>query len=178
MPLDSFYTLLKTSENLRFSNVFRGDWKRPVAWNGLNIILDLFAFTITYHNRFVVISLKNCIYTELFKNCKRSQFSFSTCNEDLNNNTSSQSSLHKKRSFPLRIPSVNMTFTEEILNGKFLFCMCNASSYSCPPYTILLSENIVGKTTVWTYNHFTNIFVDRCIHLLKYLLMLLNCFIV
>ena len=149
-----------------------------MAWNGLNIILDLFAFTITYHNRFVVISLKNCIYIELFKNCKRSQFSFSTCNEDLNNNTSSQSSLHKKRSFPLRIPSVNVTFTEEIPNGKFLFCMYNASSYSCPPYTILLSENTVGKTTVWTYNHFTNIFVDRCIHLLKYLLMLLNCFIV
>ena len=168
MPLDSFYTLLKTSENLWFSNVFRGDWKRPVAWNGLNIILDLFAFTITYHNRFVVISLKNCIYIELFKNCKRSQFSFSTCNEDLNNNTSSQSSLHKKRSFPLRIPSVNETFTE----------VYNASSYSCPPYTILLSENIVGKTTVWTYNHFTNIFVDRYIHLLKYLMMLLNSFIV
>ena len=27
---------LKTSENLWFSDVFRGYWKRPMAWNGLN----------------------------------------------------------------------------------------------------------------------------------------------
>ena len=34
------------------------------------------------------------------------------------------SSLHKKRSFPLRISSVNVdlvTFAEEILNGNFIF---------------------------------------------------------
>ena len=34
---------LKTSENQRFSDVFRGYWKRPVAWNGLrcSTFLDL-----------------------------------------------------------------------------------------------------------------------------------------
>ena len=34
---------LKTSENQRFSDVFMGYWKRPVAWNGLrcSTFLDL-----------------------------------------------------------------------------------------------------------------------------------------
>ena len=35
MPLIYFYTPPKTLENLWFYGVFRGDRKRPVAWNGL-----------------------------------------------------------------------------------------------------------------------------------------------
>ena len=35
MSLASFYTPLKTSENHRFSHIFRGYRKRPVEWNGL-----------------------------------------------------------------------------------------------------------------------------------------------
>ena len=39
--------LLKTSENQRFSDVFRGYRKRPVAWNGL--MYQLFVRTHTYY---------------------------------------------------------------------------------------------------------------------------------
>ena len=35
MPLVSFDTTLKTSENQRFSDVFRGYRRRPVTWNRL-----------------------------------------------------------------------------------------------------------------------------------------------
>ena len=35
---DLFWYSLKTSENLWFSDVFRGHQKRSVAWNGLNIL--------------------------------------------------------------------------------------------------------------------------------------------
>ena len=37
MPLVSFYDLPKTSENQRFSGVFRGYRKKPLACNGLMI---------------------------------------------------------------------------------------------------------------------------------------------
>ena len=39
-----FWYPLKTSENQRFSDVFRGFRKRPVAWNGLikRIVINLF----------------------------------------------------------------------------------------------------------------------------------------
>ena len=39
MPLISFDTLLKTSENLWFCDVFRGYQKRSVPWNGLNTLM-------------------------------------------------------------------------------------------------------------------------------------------
>ena len=38
MPLVSFNTPWKTSENQSFSDVFRGYRKRPVAWNGLTVL--------------------------------------------------------------------------------------------------------------------------------------------
>ena len=35
---------LKTSKNLRFSDVFRGYRKRPMAWNGLNSLMQNISF--------------------------------------------------------------------------------------------------------------------------------------
>ena len=52
MPFVSFYTPLKTSENQRFSDVFRGYRKRPVAWNGLTfpIITYYYSYDIWFSN--------------------------------------------------------------------------------------------------------------------------------
>ena len=44
MPLVPFYTPLKTSEKLWFSNFFRGYRKRPKTWNGMSKNLSIIAF--------------------------------------------------------------------------------------------------------------------------------------
>ena len=49
IPLVSFYTSLRTSENPEFSGVFRGCRKRPVASNGLRTLLDYIKLSL-YRN--------------------------------------------------------------------------------------------------------------------------------
>ena len=59
MALVFFYTSWNTSENLRFLNVFRGHWKRPVAWNGLKVIWYSVTSFVTYLNNWrLFIQLK------------------------------------------------------------------------------------------------------------------------
>ena len=53
----------------------------------------------------------------------------------MNNFSSQKRALHKKWSFPLRISSLNVTkdfvtFTEEILNGNFIFCAVISIAFS------------------------------------------------
>ena len=54
-------------------------------------------------------------------------------------------SLHKKWSFPLIVSSVNVTFTEEILDGKLHF-LCSDSSYY-----LMSNLNAVPKVLIKTY---------------------------
>ena len=56
---------LKTSENLWFSDVFRGDWKRPVAWNGLSR---------NYQGKWVKLLRSLIIVLPLFKIYKKTSF--------------------------------------------------------------------------------------------------------
>ena len=51
---DFFLYPLKTSENLRFSDIFRGYRERPVTWNGLKAFVELIFF------------LRESVFTELF----------------------------------------------------------------------------------------------------------------
>ena len=55
---DLFWYPLKTSENLRFSDVFRGYQKRSVAWNGL---IAMHYFQKTFH----FLSVSNCLMSIL-----------------------------------------------------------------------------------------------------------------
>ena len=58
MPSISFYTPCKTLENQRFSDVFRGYRKRPLAWNGL--ILDYWNATLVtfFETFYTTLSIK------------------------------------------------------------------------------------------------------------------------
>ena len=47
---------LKTTENRRFTDVFRGYWKRPVAWKGLTVLHVSYCFI---HTSFVAFSIKH-----------------------------------------------------------------------------------------------------------------------
>ena len=47
---------LKTTENQRSTDVFRGYWKRPVVWNGLTVLHVSYCFI---HTSFVAFSIKH-----------------------------------------------------------------------------------------------------------------------
>ena len=58
-------------------------------------------------------------------------------------------SLHKKSSFPLRISSVNVTFTEEILNGKLHFlCSVRGNVYIKMATFLCLVLNLLSSLTL------------------------------
>ena len=75
----------------------------------------------------------SCEFWEIFKNIFRTEHLPTTASVFFQSHNSF--ALHKKWSFPLRISSVNVTFTEETLNWKFQF-LCSVGFYK---HTMTLS---------------------------------------
>ena len=62
---DLFWYPLKTSENQRFSDVFRGYQKRSVAWNGLIVSLNLYECEANYLYILQILNKTSCIELSL-----------------------------------------------------------------------------------------------------------------
>ena len=66
-PSVAFLYPLKTSENQRFSDIFRGYWKRPVAWNRLTWLGDIL-FTLMHEENIMTFDVRSNFISHMMTN--------------------------------------------------------------------------------------------------------------